>query len=526
MSATDAFTHALALGNAHEDNGEIDAALTCYRQALAIAPDNPRAHLNLANALRARRDYADALAALRHALTLDPGYAHAHFNLGLLLAETGDRAAATAAFDTASRLDPALAAQVIDAKSYLLFTSALREVPDPVVSAREHFSVGTDIAALAGPPFDRWTNACDSTRKLHIGYVSGDLGVHPISLFLGAVLPRHDRARYEIHCYSSNIAGEPVIDAVRRGTDHLTDIAHSSDSAVADRIRADGIDVLVDLAGHTQNNRLGVFARHPAPVQASWLGYLNTTGLTAMDYRICDRFTDPVGATEHLHTERLYRMPHSQWCYQPWCDVPPTPRTPTPGTLVFGSCNQFAKLSEPCLDLWCEILRRLPDAEVEILDVRDGHSRASLVAAMDRRGIEARRLRLRGRASLPDYYRTVGGFDVALDTYPYNGGTTTLDTLWMGVPLVALKGELGVSRSSYSILSNLELPELIAESRAEYIDLNLRLALDATWRESLRGQLRNRLATSPLMDVAEFVTDLETAYRTMWRAWCDRQAAG
>lgn len=525
MTATDVVTRTIALGNAHEDNGDIDAALACYRQALAIAPDNPRAHLNLANALRARRDYPAALAALRHALTLDPGYAHAHFNLGLLLADTGDRAAATAAFDTASRLDPALAAQVIDAKSYLLFTSALREVSDPVLSAREHFSVGADITALAGPPFDRWTNVRDSTRKLRIGYVSGDFGVHPISLFLGAVLPRHDRAHYEIYCYSNNVVGDPVIDAVRRGTDHLIDIAHSSDSAVADQIRADGIDVLIDLAGHTQNNRLGVFARHPAPVQATWLGYLNTTGLTAMDYRICDPFTDPAGTTEHLHTEQLYRMPHSQWCYRPWCDVPPTTSTRTPAQLVFGSCNQFAKLSEPCLDLWCEILRRLPDVDVEILDVRDDHARSSVVEAMDRRGIETRRLRLRGRMSLPDYYRTVSAFDVALDTYPYNGGTTTLDTLWMGVPVVALKGDLGVSRSSYSILSNLKLPELIAESRSEYIDLNLRLALDTTWRESVRGQLRHRLATSPLMDVAAFVADLETAYRTMWRAWCERQVA-
>ena len=515
----------IALGNALEDRQDFAGALARYREAAMVDPTNARALLNVANALRATQDRSGALAALSQALALSPDYAEAHFNLGLLRAESGDAMGARIAFDETLRLKPDLAERVIDAQSYLLFNSSMRDINESHALAQAHFSAGAQISALAGRPFEHWPNDSDSQRRLRLGYMSGDLGVHPVGMFLKTLLPLHDSTKSEIYCYSNNEPRDPVHESVSANVDHVVSIFELDDDAVSERIRHDAIDVLIDLSGHTERNRLGVFARHPAPVQATWLGYLNTTGLRAMDYRICDRFTDPVGASEALHTERLYRMPHSQWCYGPWCDTPtqPSPGPRTASRLVYGSCNQIVKISEACLDLWCEVLRNGTTIDLEIFDVRSEQERSSISSRLQQRGIDPQRLTLRDRMSVSDYYRAVSVLDVALDTYPYNGGTTTLDTLWMGVPIVALRGELGISRSSYSILSNLGLPTLIARSKSQYVDLNLRLAFDHSWRRSLRDGMREKMLHSPLMDVRGFVADLEAAYRTMWREWCERQ---
>jgi predicted O-linked N-acetylglucosamine transferase (SPINDLY family) len=296
--------------------------------------------------------------------------------------------------------------------------------------------------------------------------VSGDFGTHPVSLFLQVVLEQHDHRNFEIYCYSSNGSLDTIPPGISSNAYRVRDVSALDHRRAAEIVRADEVDILIDLAGHTENNRLLVFAMHPAPVQATWLGYLNTTGLTAMDYRICDRHTDPPGETEALHTERLYRMPDSQWCYRPWLDVPLT-MDPHPGspTVTFGSCNQHLKISDACLDLWCELLRRLPNANLTVLDVRDQYTSESIVGRFARRGIDASRIALRQRQSLPDYYRAIGDFDIALDAYPHNGATTPFDTLWMGVPLVALRGNRGISRASFRILSTLKMPELTADSK-------------------------------------------------------------
>jgi len=516
--------HAIARGHEHEDDGDLEAALVWYRSAVAAAPEYARAHLNVGNALRGLRDYTGALDAFRTALRHEPRFAHAYFNLGTLLAEMGQRDAAVSALESALSLqsDKQMVDKVLDAESYLLFSSAFREPRDPALAARDHFRVGSAIAQHAGPPFTSWANVPEPERKLRVGYVSADLRPHPVSLFLQVILERHDRGRFEIHCYSNNPAGNPVLATIPAHVDCLRDISLLEDGDAAALIRADRIDILVDLAGHTQNNRLGLFARHPAPVQVTWLGYLNTTGLAAMDYRICDRFTEPEGETESLHTERLYRMPHSQWCYRPWGYTPlvAQPHPESPGKIVFGSCNQSLKLSDACLDLWSQILLRLPAAELVILDIRDRHTQATISERLAQRGIHAKRVTLRKRSSVPDYYRAIGEFDVALDSYPQNGATTTLDTLWMGVPIVALKGQQGISRSTFSILSSLAMPELIAGSEPDYVELNVRLAEDKAWRTELRATLRDRLVASPLMNASEFAADLESGYRAMWRQWC------
>jgi predicted O-linked N-acetylglucosamine transferase (SPINDLY family) len=515
---------AIANGHQREDRGAHEEALACYRAAINAAPNFPRAHLNVGNALRNLRRYDEALAAFRRALTLNPSYAPARFNLGTLLAEIGDREAATTELNEALRLQPTLEMRekVVGAESYQLFSGALREVQDPKKAAQEHIRVGQLISSLARPPFTSWANTPEPDRILRVGYVSGDFGAHPVSLFLRALLPQHDRARFDVYCYSTDPIENDPVRTVTSSARVMRNVAHITDGDLAELVRTDEIDILVDLAGHTEKNRLSMFARHAAPVQVTWLGYLNTTGLREIDYRVCDWHTDPAGA-EALHTEELYRMPHSQWCYAPWPGTHVLPNRVQQSTeIVFGSANQHMKVSDGCLDLWSQILRRVPAARLIVLDVRDRYIGESITARLKQRGIPRDRIELRGRLSINAYYQAIGEFDIALDTFPHNGATTTCDTLWMNVPIVAMRGSRGISRCTYSILKSLGMDELIVASEDEYIALNVRLATEGALRGALCTDMRKKLAASPLMDAKRFAKDLEAGYRAMWRRWCER----
>jgi protein O-GlcNAc transferase len=613
----------IAQGNDREDDGKFDAALKYYGEALTIAPEYARAHMNVGNALRQLGRLDEAVAAQRAALHYSPDYAPAHFNLGALLAALGDIAPAETELRDALRLDPDMADAAVvladvlesagrlpdaeaelhhalslrpnfagaalnlgqlylrqnqfdDAESALLrakamdsslvsvhaalgslyantargaeakraFASALELDPglksfestylfslnlrddlDAWTVFAEHARLGAAVGRAVGAPFKTWSNQPDPDRRVKVGYVSGDFGKHPIGLFLRPVLERHDRAWFDVYCYSNLRAVDDVTRMLQASVEHWSVVAGVEDRLVAEQIHRDEIDILVDLSGHMAHNRLAVFARRPAPIQITWLGYLNTSGLSTMDYRISDVHTDPEGATEHLHTERLYRMPYSQWCYAPVYDVPPAqrPHPERPDAVVFGSFNQYAKINDSCLDLWCRILARVPEATLVVLDVPQGNTRDAFRQRLAQRFIDPERVLVRGRQGILEYFAAIGNVDIALDTFPYNGATTTLDTLWMGVPLVALRGDRGIARGGYSILQSMQMPELIADDPDEYIDLNVRLARDAGWRNALRATLRNRLAASPLMDPVRFVADLEAGYRQMWRAWCAAQ---
>jgi predicted O-linked N-acetylglucosamine transferase (SPINDLY family) len=259
-----------------------------------------------------------------------------------------------------------------------------------------------------------------------------------------------------------------------------------------------------------------VFARKPAPVQATWLGYLNTTGLRAMDYRICDNCTDPEGETEALNTETLARLPHSQWCYAPYYDIQPATFQSDPGRpVVFGSFNQFVKISDACLDLWAEILREVPDAQLRVHGASTAIASEDFHARLERRGVARARVTILERIGILEYFEAIADADIALDTMPYNGATTTLDTLWMGTPVVGLHGNRAISRGTCSILGEAGLTELIAKDRAGYIATNLRLARDAGYRVGLRNALRARLEASPMMDTGPFVHDVEALFLRM-----------
>jgi predicted O-linked N-acetylglucosamine transferase (SPINDLY family) len=584
--ATNAADRLIERGHGLEDQGDVEAALACYRDAAGISPRYVRAHMNVGNALERLGRLNAAGRAMRRAVECAPDYAPARFNLGLHLVRRGDLRNGEITLRHALRLDAAMKeaaivlADVLERTGHLdeaeaMHLRALEIAPghagamfgfgtfcfrqgrttealtwlqrardiDPRmpgteglalfalnlrtdVSAREiadeHMRYGRALAQSAGAPYTTWQNGRDPERRLRIGYVSGDFGPHAVAFFMRPILKWHDRSAFEIHCYSNYPAAHPVVQLVRERADRWHEIASLDDRQVSELVRSDGIDILVDLSGHTDRNRLGVFARHPAPVQATWLGYLNTTGLAAMDYRICDRHTDPPGETEDLHTEHLLRLPDSQWCYFAWDDIGfvDVPHAGRPDALIFGSFNQYPKITDACLGMWARILSRVAHAELVVFDVRQVKSRETLAARMAGCGIDPSRVTFRGRETLANYFAALGNVDIALDTYPYNGATTTFDALRMGVPLVALRGERGISRGSYSIFQSLGANELIARSVDEYVDINVRLARDPAWRAELRRTLRKRLAESPLMDAERFTRALEAHYRAIWREWC------
>ena len=575
-------------GQRLEDRGDLEPALRIFQSAAAIAPGYARAYMNVAHVLEQLRRWDDAQVAHRNAVQHSPDYAPARFNLGQFLSRHGGLKEAEEELLAASRLRPDLAEARIaladlyerlerpdeaerqyesaiqippthpgalfnfgmfclaqgrlkeasdlfakaksfapgmrDAESAVLFALNFRTDLDPETIADRHRAVGEMITSGAIRPFTSWSNGSDPERKLRIGYVSGDFFLHPVAHFLEPVLEHHSSRNVETFCYSSYYTPDPVADSLRQKSHHWRDVHEMDDRRFIECIRQDEIDVLVDLSGHTNRNRLHVFASHPAPVQITWLGYLNTTGLAAMDYRVCDWHTDPDGA-EPLYTEKLLRMPDSQWCYTPWCPAESVahPHPDQPEAVVFGSFNQVAKISDASIQIWARILRELPDARLFVMDVRQAATGRQLCERFAKHGVEASRLTFRGRESLEGYYASVGQADIALDTFPYNGATTTLDALWMGVPVVALRGERSISRSSYSILKTLEAEELIALSVDEYVAINVRLATDVAWRSQLRMTLRRRLETSPLMDAAKFTQALEQHYRAVWRTWCASQ---
>lgn len=576
----------ISAGQELEDRGDFEAALECYQRAVREAPESPRALLNVGNALQRLGRFDDSMEVLQHAIQRAPDYGPAHFNLGLLLKERGKNKAAESALLHALRLQPSMIEAMLiladlyevderndeaqhqyeralqltpdhvavlfdygmfwsrrrrfdkaaecfsrvrtldpgfqDIESIELFSLNYRTDVDARSIAREHHRVGANIARAAGSHFVAWTNDPIAERPLRVGYVSGDFLTHPVAILLRPVLEHHDQTRFVTYCFSNTPQSDQVADFLRERTQNWRSISTMNDDEVVEQVRRDEIDILVDLSGHTARHRLPVFARHPAPIQVTWLGYLNTTGLPAMDYRICDQHTDPSGSSEFLHTEQLVRMPHSQWCYMPWhyTEIVREPGVQRPDTVLFASVNKERKISDECLALWLRVLSQVPHGRMLVLDFPQVASRANFLKRVERHGIDPARVAVRGRETISEYFKTLAQVDIALDTFPYNGATTTLDTLWMGVPIVALRGDRGISRSGYSILKTLGADELIAETPEDYVALNVHLARDGQWRGDLRSTLRTRMERSPLMDHAGFTLALEERYREMWRKWC------
>jgi predicted O-linked N-acetylglucosamine transferase (SPINDLY family) len=512
----------LNLGAAQLELSARDEAVACFRRAIQLEPGRPEAYNILGSALLDGGLLGEAKEQLQAALQLRPAYPAAHDNLGRALRAQGRAAEAVAEFRTALTASPQPGTH-----SNLLY--ALNFVPglSPDEIFAEHRRWAELHASFATQPRAH-ENSPEPERRLRIGYVSPDFIHHAVSYFIEPVLAAHDHAHVEVFCYGNALVPDALTSRLRALSDQWRDIARLEDEQAAALIRADKIDLLVDLAGQTARHRLLVFARKPAPVQLTWLGYPNTTGLEAIDYRITDAVSDPPGQTDRFHTEKLLRLPEGFSCYRPPVDAPAVSEPPAlkNGTIMFGSFNHFAKINPAVLELWARLLGRLPSAQLllKARSLADPETVACVRAVFSRHGVTPERVRLQcGELSVPAHLALYQGVDIALDTFPYNGTTTTCEALWMGVPVVTLVGSTHVSRVSASLLTSLGRSEWIAHSEDEYIEKCIGLAADLPALAEARAAQRERMRLSPLCDATRFTAHLEAAYRDGWRQWCADQ---
>lgn len=489
-----------------------------FRGALAIEPDRPEAHNILGNALFSQGRLTDAVACFREALRLRANYAPAHDNLGRVARAQGRIEDAVVHYRAALALQPKSGthSNLLLALNYL-----------DGISPREIFAEHQRWAQCYAEPLTGAAKAFENvgaagSRRLRVGYVSPDFSNHAVAYFFEPVLRNHDRARFEVFCYANVPAADAVTTRLRGLAEHWRDIAPLNDEQATALIRADKIDLLVDLSGHTARNRLLVFARRPAPRQLTWIGYPNTTGISAMDYRITDTVSDPAGKTEAFHSEKLVRMPGPFSVYQPPGEaLAVSPLLMQSGKPVtFGCFNNFAKVTPTAIALWSRLLREVPGARIFLRSrgLDDADTAARIREAFRAHDVEPERVMLDGRElSVHAHLALYGQVDVALDTFPYNGTTTTCEALWMGVPVITLAGETHVSRVGASLLTHLGAPEWIAGSQDEFVAKARALAENAGVLAKWRRELRDTMRRSPLCDAVSFTRSLEDVFISLTR---------
>ncbi len=545
------------LGSAYFNQGRIEDALAAFGQALVLRPDLAEAHNNLANVLLAQEKFQEALVGYERALTLSPKHTEAHNNKGIALFNLGRSEEAANAFLQAIQLKPNYAEAFNNLgrtlrdqgrleEAIACFQHARKSEPaNPVWHSNLLFSMmyhpGYDSKALleesrrweeeharplmrANPGFG---NDPTPERRLRVGYLSPDFREHVVGRNIWPLIRHHDHGQLEITLYSCSPTTDAMTERFRQGADHWRAVAGWTDDKIAEQIRQDGIDILVDLALHTGGNRLLVFARKPAPVQITFGGYPGTTGLSAIDYRLTDSFLDPPGPADDCYAEKCYRLPHSFWCYEPQCEEPAVGPLPAQvvGFVTFGCLNAFWKINEGVLKLWAQVLAAVPKSRLLLL-AKEGSHRGRVRAFFAQHGIVAERIDFCAPRPRPDYLALYHRIDIGLDTLPYNGHTTSLDSYWMGVPVITLVGTTVVGRAGLSQLTNLGLQDLAATTPQDFIERAVDLASDLPSLTSLRAGLRERMKRSPLMDGAGFARGIETAYHAMWRQWCARAALG
>jgi predicted O-linked N-acetylglucosamine transferase (SPINDLY family) len=498
--------------------GQQDRAIAHYHQALALRPDLSGIYSNLGMALQAQGKMAEAVDVYRRGLAANPGDVAALSNLGSALQDLGRLDEARASFERALALKPDYAAVY----SNILVLRNYDPAIDDVGLLEAHRGYDRSVTApLRGPAVVVADRAPD--RPLRIGYVSGDLCRHPVGYFLMPVLGAHAAAAVEAWCYSGRVVEDDLTERLRAAAQGWRTTAGIGDAELADQIRADKIDILVDLSGHTGANRLPVFGRKPAPVQAAWLGYFNTTGVSAIDYVLMDAATVPEGS-ERWFTETVVRLPEGRFCYAPPEYAPAVAPLPARarGQVSFGSFNNMSKVTPAVIALWAAVLQAVPDARLILKwkSLADAAECARVRQAFGAHGVAPERLDLRGPSPHPAMLGEYGEIDIGLDPFPFCGGLTTCEALWMGVPIVTLPGSRPVSRQTLGFLSQLDLAELAAADAAAYVDTAVTLARDLDRLAALRDGLRARMAASPLCDGPRFTRGLEAAFRTMWQRWC------
>lgn len=516
-----AFRRALALLDLPETRDNLAEALRCqgrYEEAEALlAPllakgATSHTYSIAAKCLRGRRAYTQADALLREACARFPDNRSLWFGVAENLGDQGRIAEALALTDElrARFHDPAANASLV-----AFWLNAVETAPDRALAEARAAAAALGPMARRGPRLPPL-----GTRKLRVGYLSPDLRRHSVAFFFEALLANHDRSRFEIVCYQANELSDAVTERLRQHADAWRQVARWQDEGVARKVREDRIDILVDLAGWTTGTRLGVFARKPAPIQVTYLGYPNTTGLATIDYRLTDPWADPEGLTDPWYTETLWRLPRVFLAYTPPTEAPPPRATRPDGPFTFGSFNAVHKLSDRLLHLWGRILTAVPDARLFLKTgaFADAGVREQFLTRLRGLGIPPERIELAPWArDIGEHLGLYHRVDLALDTFPYHGTTTTCEALWMGVPVLTLAGATHASRVGCSLLQAVGLTELAAPDDEAYVSLAVALARDSARLESLRRGLRERMAASPLTDGAGLARAVEAAYLEMAR---------
>ncbi|MGD0464989.1 MAG: tetratricopeptide repeat protein [Tepidisphaeraceae bacterium] len=509
------------LGLALISAGRPEEAVDAFRRAIASDPNDAEIYNNLGNVLKDIGPHEEAIEVLQRAMAIDPKYASPYNNLAIVLMNMGRIEESLETYRRAVDLDPSNASihsNLVLSLHYLHGNDGAATLSE---ARRWNSRHGEPLRKTIAPH----ANSRDPDRRLRIGHISNDFREHSVSRFLQPLFQNHDHERCEIVGYSDVWSPDSHTALLRGCANQWHDIIGKSDESVAEMIRGHGIDILVDLMGHTARNRLLVFARKPAPVQISYLGYPGTTGLATMDYRLTDALADPPRLTEAFHCETLIRLAKTNWCFAPLANLPDV--GPLPASqgqpICFGSFNRLAKLSPQTLDLWAAMLRAIPNSRLSLKDIslQEQAIRDHVHKSFNARGIGPERLELVGpKSARADHFRSYGEVDIALDPFPYHGTTTSCEALWMGVPMVTLAGTTHVARVGVSLLSNLGLPDLIARTEEEYLSIAVGLANDLPRLAEIRRTLRDRMKSSPLMNGREFARDVEAAYRDVWRRWC------
>jgi len=512
------------IGVTLQDMGRLGEAVPYFERALAAREDYVDPLINLSNNLRDRGRPEQAISCLRRAAELRPGNQHIWNNLGCSL---GDQGRVAEAIDCLRR-SLAIYPDSHHAYSNLLLNVHYLSGIAPLEIFRLHREFQTRFAAPA-TPFGFPARSRDPRRVLRVGYVSSDFRRHSVAFFLEPVLDCHDTRAVHFYCYSDAPREDSVTASFRaKAATRWRDIRGMNDDHFAALVARDEIDILVDLGGHTAGNRLRAFSRRLAPIQVTWLGYPGTTGLDSIDYRITDERSDPPGATDHLYSEKLLRLGGGFLCYRPAAGEPDTgaPPSASQGVVTFGSFNNMAKMSAQAVRMWAQVLLAVPSSRLALKNkaLSEAPARGRVIEEFARHGIAESRILMSGAIeSLEGHLEAYRFVDIALDSFPYNGTTTTCEALWMGVPVVTMAGETHVSRVGASLLSQAGLDGCIAANEDDFATKAASLASQAAYLRELRSTLRSRLKASSLMDEPGFTRKLEECYREIWRNWCQQE---
>ncbi|UVW27860.1 tetratricopeptide repeat protein [Massilia sp. H6] len=539
------------LGAVHYLKGEIVQAMAAVQKAVAYAPDDAETLSNLGLLLQETGQAAEAERVLRRSITLQPHSSHAHNHLALALLASGRLKQAQASASTAVALDPThaefhntlamaldrqgrsieavdayrraleLAPERADLHSNMLLCMSRMENMTPSALFAEHLSFGERLEQRIGTP-RVWPNTLDPRRCLRIGFVSGDLRNHALASFVEPIFERlAGRQGLALHAYYTFPVHDAVTERLRGYMAQWRDVAALRDAELDELICADGIDILIDLAGHTAYNRLPLFARKPAPLQATWIGYPGTTGLRAVDYYLTDRFILPPGQYDHLFTEKLVHLPVSA-PFAPVADGPEIVSLPAlaNGYVTFGSFNRVDKIRRNVVALWCVLLRALPEARMLVAGLPEGGNYEQLQAWFAEERIDGARVRFQARTGIYDYLALHNQVDINLDTFPYSGGTTTLHAMWMGVPTLTLIGDTAAGRQTACILEHNGLAQFASHDADDFVRKGIAASTDLTALSALRATMRAHFPRSTSDDITRIADGVENALRMMWRGWC------